>query len=97
MASPRARDALAVGKELTGFHSWAGLTGPSAALLVQNGWTDDLFPATEALRVYRTFHAAPGARISLQLADLGHPARLERPGGQTSALQQQAPSSSPRT
>jgi predicted acyl esterase len=61
-----------VGRELTNFHSWAGLSGPSAALLVQNGWTDDLFPAPEALRVYRTFKAAPGARISLQLGDLGH-------------------------
>jgi hypothetical protein len=49
------------------------LSGPSPPLLVQNGWTDDLFPAPEALRVYRTFRAAPGARISLQLADLGHP------------------------
>jgi hypothetical protein len=63
---------LAVGRELTNFHSWAGLSGPSAALLVQNGWTDDLFPAPEALRVYRTFEAAPGAGISLQLGDLGH-------------------------
>jgi pimeloyl-ACP methyl ester carboxylesterase len=70
---PARGDALAVGRELTGFHSWAGLSGPSPALLVQNGWTDDLFPAPEALRVYRTFTAAPGARISLQLGDLGHP------------------------
>jgi len=70
---PARADALAVGKELTGFHSWAGLTGRSAALMVQNGWTDDLFPAPEALRVYRTFSGAPGARISLQLGDLGHP------------------------
>jgi predicted acyl esterase len=69
---PARPDALAVGRELTSFHSWAGLTGPSPPLLVQNGWTDDLLPAPEALRVYRTFHAAPGARISLQLGDLGH-------------------------
>jgi fermentation-respiration switch protein FrsA (DUF1100 family) len=69
---PARPDALAVGSELTSFHSWAGLTGPSPPLLVQNGWTDDLLPAPEALRVYRTFHAAPGARISLQLGDLGH-------------------------
>ena len=70
---PARADALAVGKELTGFHSWMGLSGSSPPLLVQNGWTDDLFPAPEALRVYRSFTAAPGARISLQLADLGHP------------------------
>jgi hypothetical protein len=70
---PARGDALDVGRELTGFHSWMGLTGPSAALLVQNGWTDDLFPAAEALRVYRSFRAAPGATLSLALADLGHP------------------------
>ena len=72
-------DALRVGRELTRFHSWAGLTGPSPPLLVQNGWTDDLFPATEALRVYRTFTAAPGARISLQLADVGHARGQNKP------------------
>ena len=77
---PARADALAVGRELTGFHSWAGLSGPSAPLLVQNGWTDDLFPAPEALRVYRTFTAAPGARISLQLGDLGHPRGSNRLG-----------------
>ena len=64
---------VAAARELTNFHSWMGLTGPSAALIVQNGWTDDLFPAPEALRVYRTFRAAPGARLSLQLGDFGHP------------------------
>ena len=70
---PATPETLAVGRELTAFHSWMGLSGPSAALLVQNGWTDDLFPAPEALRVYRTFQAAPGARLALQLGDLGHP------------------------
>jgi len=70
---PVHRDARAVGRELTRFHSWAGLSGPSAALILQNGWTDDLFPAPEALRVYRTFTPAPGATLSLELGDLGHP------------------------
>ena len=69
---PERQDALRVGRQLTTFHSWMGLSGPSAALIAQNGWTDDLFPAPEALRVYRTFKAAPGARLSLQLGDLGH-------------------------
>jgi pimeloyl-ACP methyl ester carboxylesterase len=85
---PARADALAVGRELTGFHSWAGLSGPSAPLLVQNGWTDDLFPAPEALRVYRTFTAAPGARISLQLGDLGHPRGSNRLGVVRSLLRE---------
>ena len=76
---PERRDALAVGRELSRFHSWVGLSGPSAALIVQNGWTDDLFPAPEALRVYRTFKPAPGARLSLQLGDLGHPRGSNHP------------------
>jgi fermentation-respiration switch protein FrsA (DUF1100 family) len=86
---PARADALAVGTELMGFHSWAGLTGPSAALLVQNGWTDDLFPAEEALRVYRTVRAAPGGRIALQLGDLGHPRGTNNPA-QNTAMEKQA-------
>lgn len=70
---PETAAALAVGRELTGFHSAAGLSGPSAPLLIENGWTDDLFPAPEALRAYRLFERVPGASVSLQLADLGHP------------------------
>jgi fermentation-respiration switch protein FrsA (DUF1100 family) len=85
---PARQDALAVGRELTGFHSWAGLSGPSAPLLVQNGWTDDLFPAPEALRVYRTFTAAPGARISLQLSDSGHSRAQNKPGSSGEMLNQ---------
>ncbi len=85
---PARADALAVGTELTSFHSWAGLTGPSPPLLVQNGWTDDLFPAAEALRVYRTFTAAPGARISLQLGDFGHPRGQNKPAADRVMLKQ---------
>jgi len=86
---PATQEALSVGRELTNFHSWMGLTGPSPALLVQNGWTDDLFPAPEALRVYRTFQAAPGARLSLQVGDLGH-ARGENRASETSKMLAQA-------
>jgi fermentation-respiration switch protein FrsA (DUF1100 family) len=63
--------ARAVARELTEFHSAAGLDGQSAPLLVQNGWTDDLFPAPEGLRIYNT--APRGSRVSLQFGDLGHP------------------------
>jgi fermentation-respiration switch protein FrsA (DUF1100 family) len=69
---PYRADVRAIARELTGFHSVAGLSGPSSPLLVQNGWTDDLFPAPEALRVYSTYERAKRARVSLQLGDLGH-------------------------
>lgn len=70
---PETPAVLRVGRELTGNHSIAGLTGVPAPMLVQNGWTDDLFPAEEALRVWRIFREVKGARVSLQLGDLGHP------------------------
>jgi pimeloyl-ACP methyl ester carboxylesterase len=70
---PETPQQLRVGRELTGHHSVAGLTGVPAPLLVENGWTDDLFPAEEALRVWRIFHGVKGARVTLQFGDLGHP------------------------
>jgi pimeloyl-ACP methyl ester carboxylesterase len=70
---PYGADGQAAARELTTYHSAAGVRGTPAPLLVQNGWTDDLFPATEALRVYQAFERTKGARISYQLGDLGHP------------------------
>jgi fermentation-respiration switch protein FrsA (DUF1100 family) len=70
---PETAQALRVGKELTGYHSMAGISGVPAPLLVQNGWTDDLFPAPEALRVWRLFRGVKGARVTLQFGDFGHP------------------------
>ena len=44
-----------------------------APLLIQNGWTDDLFPAEHALRPYNFLRSQfPGFPVSLQLGDLGH-------------------------
>ena len=70
---PETPGVLRVGRELTGYHSIAGLSGVPAPMLVQNGWTDDLFPAPEALRVWRMFRKVKGARIAYQFGDFGHP------------------------
>jgi predicted acyl esterase len=70
---PETPEVLRVGRELTRYHSMAGVSGVPAPLLVQNGWTDDLFPAPEALRVWRLFRKEEGARVTLQLGDFGHP------------------------
>jgi hypothetical protein len=46
---------------------------PPAPMLISNGWTDDLFPADEAIRFYnrtRTMH--PGTPIALIFTDHGH-------------------------
>jgi predicted acyl esterase len=69
---PYRADARAVARELTTYHSGVGVSGVPAPLLVQNGWTDDLFPATEALRAHVAYRGLRGARVALQLGDLGH-------------------------
>jgi fermentation-respiration switch protein FrsA (DUF1100 family) len=64
-------------EELGSFHGAFGLgpspSGGAAPLLIENGWTDDLFPAPEGLRAYNQLRDRdPGAIVSLQLGDLGH-------------------------
>src|SRR5947208_5606967 len=53
------------------YHQGYGLSGVPAPLLIQNGWTDDLFPPKEALRVYNQVLALKGT-VTLQFGDLGH-------------------------
>jgi hypothetical protein len=61
--------------ELTTHHSsyYIDHSQPPAPLLISNGWTDDLFPADEAIRFYnRTNSEHPDADISLFFLDYGH-------------------------
>ena len=59
---------------------------PPAPLLISNGFTDDLFPADEAIRFYnRIREQYPNAPISLFFGDFGHPRAANKPGD-TSAL-----------
>ncbi len=44
--------------------------GGPAPLLLENGWTDDLFPPSQALRVYNQLR--PKYPVTLQFGDLGH-------------------------
>jgi fermentation-respiration switch protein FrsA (DUF1100 family) len=49
------------------------LVKPFTPLLLQSGWTDDLFPVGQALRTYDLLRRAdPRAPVALQLGDLGH-------------------------
>jgi len=62
--------------QTTTYHSsyYINHSEPPAPLLIANGWTDDLFPADEALRYYnRTETQYPNAPISLFFGDWGHP------------------------
>ena len=62
-------------EELSTHHSGDGID-PSVApapMLIGSGWTDDRFPADEALRLYnRTRALHPDTPISLFFADYGH-------------------------
>ena len=51
-------------------HQAYGLPGTPAPLLIENGWTDDLFPPEQAIRVYN--QVAGRSPVSLQFGDLGH-------------------------
>jgi pimeloyl-ACP methyl ester carboxylesterase len=63
-------------KNIRRYHDAYGVplpTGGPAPLLIQNGFTDDLFPPSQALRAYNQIRAAnPSAPVALQLGDLGH-------------------------
>ncbi len=51
-----------------------------APLLIQNGWTDDLFPPAQALRAYNLLRSRyPGFPVSLQFGDLGHSRGSNKP------------------
>ncbi len=62
--------------EITAHHSgyYIDHSQPPAPLLISNGFTDDLFPADEAIRFYdRTKSQYPGAPLSMLFGDFGHP------------------------
>ncbi|HEV2061770.1 MAG TPA: CocE/NonD family hydrolase, partial [Solirubrobacteraceae bacterium] len=71
---PPDREARRIADEIFNHHQGYGLGGVPAPLLLQDGFTDDLFPVVESLRVYNQQRARDsGAQVSLQFGDLGHP------------------------
>ena len=69
-------------EEIETFHSSYSIddSQPPAPLLIQNGWTDDLFPVDEALRFYnRTKTNHPRTPVSLFFADIGHMRAQNKP------------------
>ena len=71
---PYGADVTRIVKGLQDLHGASGLLGHvPAPLLIQSGWTDNLFPAGQALRIYDAVRRArPQGIVSLQLGDLGH-------------------------
>lgn len=77
---PYGEDARAIVDEIHDHHQGFGLTGTPAPLLLESGWTDDLFPPSESLRVYNALRAAdPNATVALQFGDLGHARGSNKP------------------
>ena len=71
---PYGADVRAVQTELHRFHSALGVPAPRRTpLLIQAGFTDDLFPIGQSVRPYDLLRAGdPRAPVALQLGDLGH-------------------------
>ena len=61
----------AIAKQLYTYHQGYGLPGRPAPMLLQSGWTDDLFPPSQSLRIYNAVRALRGY-AALQFGDLGH-------------------------
>jgi fermentation-respiration switch protein FrsA (DUF1100 family) len=63
----------AIAKQIYDYHQGTGipLAGKPAAMLLESGWTDDLFPVAQSLRAYNEARAAKGY-AALLFGDVGH-------------------------
>jgi fermentation-respiration switch protein FrsA (DUF1100 family) len=63
--------------EIYAHHQAYGLPGTPSPMLIENGWTDDLFGPEQAIRVYN--QVGSSAPVSLQFGDLGHSRGSNKP------------------
>jgi predicted acyl esterase len=70
---PYALEGEAIAKQIYDYHQGYGipLSGKPAPMLLESGWTDDLFPVSQSLRAYNESRAAKGY-AALLFGDLGH-------------------------
>jgi predicted acyl esterase len=70
---PYALEGEAIAKQIHDYHQGYGipLSGKPAPMLLESGWTDDLFPVSQSLRAYNESRAAKGY-AALLFGDLGH-------------------------
>ncbi len=63
----------AIAHQIYSYHQAYGilLSGETAPMLLESGWTDDLFPVEQSLRAYNAAHA-DRSYAALMLGDLGH-------------------------
>ena len=63
-------------------------------LLIQSGWTDDLFPVGQGLRIYDLLRQkSKTAPVALQLGDLGHSRAANHPPTSRPSTPRASPSS----
>jgi predicted acyl esterase len=68
---PYLLDGEEIAHQIYTYHQGYGLPGKPAAMLLESGWTDDLFPVEQSLRVYNQVRAMKGY-AALMFGDLGH-------------------------
>jgi predicted acyl esterase len=70
---PYVLEGEAIAKQIREYHQGYGLplSGKPAPMLLESGWTDDLFPVSQSLRAYNESRAAKGY-AALLFGDLGH-------------------------
>jgi len=63
-----------IARQIYDYHQGYGmpLAGKPAPLLLESGWTDDLFPPEQSLRAYNQVRRIKGAYAALMFGDLGH-------------------------
>ncbi len=63
----------AIAHQIYDFHQGYGMpqSGKPAPMLLESGWTDDLFPVSQSLRAYNQTRAVKGYAV-LMFGDLGH-------------------------
>jgi fermentation-respiration switch protein FrsA (DUF1100 family) len=74
---PPSSEAQARLSEIVAHHQGYGIPGTPSPLLIENGWTDDLFPPEQAIRVYNQAHNS--SPVTLQFGDLGHSRGSNKP------------------
>jgi fermentation-respiration switch protein FrsA (DUF1100 family) len=67
---PYGSEAESIAAEIYAHHQAYGLPGVPSPLLIENGWTDDLFPPEQAIRVYN--QVAGSTPVTLQFGNVGH-------------------------
>jgi pimeloyl-ACP methyl ester carboxylesterase len=80
---PYGADEKAMLTQIHRFHGSVGipLEKTLPPLLIQSGWTDDLFPVGQGLRMYDLLRQkSKRAPVALQLGDLGHMRAANHPG-----------------